>query len=273
MDIQAYISSGIVESFVLGLASEEEVQEVLQYRKQYPELEAAILDFELLLEQQGMEEAVPPPSRVKESLFLELEDSFEEEEAPVISTMIDHVEAPQAEMTPVSITGVAAWWKYAAAAIFVAFLANAAFSVWVYSKYKNLNNEYAALKQENAQEKLRFNSLYADVFKMQDANMQMVRMQGVEGKEGNLATVYWDKVSGEVYLFQNKLPETAKDKQYQLWAIVDGQPVDAGVIDPDCEVLCKLKNIEGAQAFAITLEKAGGSPTPTLTELYVMGGI
>jgi hypothetical protein len=272
VDIQAYISSGIVESFVLGLASEEEVQEVMQYRKQYPELDAAILAFELALEQQGMQDAVPPPSRVKENLFHALEGNFEKEEAAVISTMIDPDEVPQTEMKPVSITGVASWWRYAAAAIFIAFLANAAFSVWMYSKYKNLNNEYAALKQENAQEKLRFNSLYANVFKMQDTNMQMVRMQGVEGKEENLATVYWDKVSGEVYLFQNKLPEAAKDKQYQLWAIVDGQPVDAGVIDPDCEVLCKLKNIEGAQAFAITLEKAGGSPTPTLTEMYVMGG-
>ncbi|WP_225974287.1 anti-sigma factor [Arachidicoccus ginsenosidivorans] len=27
------------------------------------------------------------------------------------------------------------------------------------------------------------------------------------------------------------------------------------------------------QAFAITLEKAGGNPTPTMDQMYVMGGV
>jgi len=54
--------------------------------------------------------------------------------------------------------------------------------------------------------------------------------------------------------------------------MVDGKPVDAGVIG-NCEGLCKLKNIPSAQAFAVTLEKAGGSPVPTMSSLYVMGSI
>jgi len=32
-------------------------------------------------------------------------------------------------------------------------------------------------------------------------------------------------------------------------------------------------SIADADAFAITLEKKGGSPTPTLNQLYVMGKI
>ena len=72
---------------------------------------------------------------------------------------------------------------------------------------------------------------------------------------------------------QNNLPLAPSDKQYQLWAIVDGKPVDAGIIG-DCNGgLCKLKNIPKASAFAITLEKKGGSPTPTLTAMFVMGAI
>jgi anti-sigma-K factor RskA len=38
-------------------------------------------------------------------------------------------------------------------------------------------------------------------------------------------------------------------------------------------VLIPMKNIPKAEAFAITLEKAGGSPTPTLTAMYVMGKV
>jgi hypothetical protein len=33
----------------------------------------------------------------------------------------------------------------------------------------------------------------------------------------------------------------------------------------------KMKTFGSADAFAITLEKSGGSPAPTMSELYVLG--
>ena len=52
MNIQEYISSGIVESYVLGLASPEERVEFEGLCVQYPELVAARTEFELALEKQ-----------------------------------------------------------------------------------------------------------------------------------------------------------------------------------------------------------------------------
>ncbi|WP_350340234.1 anti-sigma factor [Paraflavitalea speifideaquila] len=52
-------------------------------------------------------------------------------------------------------------------------------------------------------------------------------------------------------------------RQYQLWALVDGKPVDAGMLD-NCDGLCQLKNIQQAQAFAITLEKPAEALYPIL---------
>jgi len=74
------------------------------------------------------------------------------------------------------------------------------------------------------------------------------------------------------HLLANKLPQAPSGKQYQLWALVDGKPVDAGMIG-DCNGLCRLKNIPRAQAFAITLEREGGSPTPTMDQMYVLGKV
>jgi len=69
------------------------------------------------------------------------------------------------------------------------------------------------------------------------------------------------------------MPKTDKAHQYQLWAIVDNKPVDAGMIDMDkAHVMVKMKNIPRAQLFAITLEQAGGSPTPQ-GPMYVMGKV
>ena len=97
-------------------------------------------------------------------------------------------------------------------------------------------------------------------------------MPGVPGKETSLTTVFWNKNTKDVYLLANKLPQAAEGKQYQLWALVDGKPVDAGLLE-DCNGVCKLKNIPKAQAFAITLEDKGGSASPHLDQLYVIGNV
>jgi anti-sigma-K factor RskA len=71
------------------------------------------------------------------------------------------------------------------------------------------------------------------------------------------------------------LPLASADQQYQLWAIKDGQPIDAGVLPQQFAYsdLIAMKNIDNAQAFAITLEKKGGVASPTLTEMYVLGEV
>jgi hypothetical protein len=45
VDIQVYIQSGIIESYVLGLASAEEIAELEAMRLQYPEVDEAIFRF------------------------------------------------------------------------------------------------------------------------------------------------------------------------------------------------------------------------------------
>ena len=73
------------------------------------------------------------------------------------------------------------------------------------------------------------------------------------------------------------LPSPAADKQYQLWAIVDGAPVDMGVFDlASAETDTTFQNvpfIENPQAFAVTLEPKGGSTNPTLDQMYVVGNV
>ncbi|MEZ4904504.1 MAG: anti-sigma factor [Spirosomataceae bacterium] len=76
----------------------------------------------------------------------------------------------------------------------------------------------------------------------------------------------------EVQLNVLSLPTPTSDKQYQLWALVGGNPVDLGVFDVNT-AMQKMKAIPKADAFAVTLEKKGGSPTPHLEELYVMGKV
>ena len=112
---------------------------------------------------------------------------------------------------------------------------------------------------------------------VQNPNVKMAAMKGLEASPASFATVYWDTTSKDVYLQINNLPKPASDQQYQLWALFDGKPIDVGMIDNDTfigekKLLLQMKNVNGAQAFAITLEKKGGNPTPQ-GSMYVMGNL
>ena len=74
MNINEYISSGIIESYVLGLASPEERAEFEALCAQYPELVAARNSFEISLEKQLQEQAIAPPAGIKEKLMLTIQD-------------------------------------------------------------------------------------------------------------------------------------------------------------------------------------------------------
>lgn len=61
MDTHQYIASGVLEAYLLGLASEEEEHEVQQMKVLYPEISSALNDLEVAIETFCLESAVPPP--------------------------------------------------------------------------------------------------------------------------------------------------------------------------------------------------------------------
>lgn len=278
MDIQAYIQSGVIESYVLGLASAEETAEVELMSNQYAEVRRAIEDFSKRLEARAFEDAIPAPPQVKENLFAELQSAFAEEDengdASTNNAVVVPINSGENSTSPKPFK----IWQYVAAASIILFIVSAALNVYFYDHYTKARNEYQALLTErntlqanNDAYKTKLDDMHESMEIMSHPNMKMVMMKGVKGKEDALAKVYWDTKTKDVYLMPENLPQTPPGKQYQLWAIVNGKPVDAGMVG-DCSGLCKMKNIPQAQAFAITLEKQGGSEAPTLSNMYVMGG-
>jgi hypothetical protein len=62
LDINHYISSGVLEAYLLGLASDEEQHEVQQMQVLYPEISSALNQLEVNIESYCLENAVPPPT-------------------------------------------------------------------------------------------------------------------------------------------------------------------------------------------------------------------
>lgn len=264
MDIQAYIESGIIESYVLGMASDVEAAELIQLCKQYPAIQKALIDFEIAFEAQTMNATVEVPAGNQDKIKTALlnEGLFN---------------APIVEMQKHNL--YVGFSKYVAAASIILLVISGGLNIYFYNKFKETAGQYQAmlleknsLQANNQLIQTKALDLYNSMQMMTDPAMKKVSMPGVAGKEKSLATVFWDTKSKDVYVLPNKLPQAKPGMQYQLWAIVDGKPVDAGMIG-DCAGLCKMKNIPQASMFAITLEHEGGSAQPDMSEMYVAGKV
>ena len=252
MNTQEYISSGIVESYVLGLASEEERREFEKMCNQHPEVLAARNTFEIALENQAMQNAIAPSADIKNKIFDTISSS-----AKIVSI----AEAPVKKIN---------WFKYAAVASVILLAGSLLWNVSLMNKNQDLKNNYESSVAKLSELEKDFNVL------QQNPNVKMASMKGMEASPKSFATVYWDTTSHDVYLLMNNLPKPASDKQYQLWAFLDGQPIDMGLIEISDKPLqlYQLKKAQAAQAFAITLENKG-RPDVSKPEgtVYVLGNL
>ena len=277
MNIQEYISGGIVESYVLGLASAEERAEFEQMCAQYAEVRAARDAFELSLEQHAMAAAVAPPAHVRETVLQQLVAAGTD--APV-----DKSAAPVVQMRPVKGGILPGAMRYVAAASIVLLMGSMGLNVYYFNKYRNFSQRYDQLVAEQTQlaknngiMQTRLDNYEQTMQALNSPYMAQIKMEGkaVEASPApdSKATVLWDTRTKDVYLMVNSLPQPHAGMQYQLWAIVDNQPVDAGMLNMEKgHMMVKMKNIPRAQLFAITLEQEGGSPTPK-GKMYVMGKV
>ena len=256
MNLKEYISSGIIESYVMGLATPAEMEEFESVCKQYPEIAEARDQFELQLEERLMQDAVAPPVIIKEKIWTSLNAQNVEKDNKV------EVETPVRKLSV---------WKMLAAASVILLAGTAFWAFTLNNKYQSAKNENKSLRTELDRSTAQLNSLKTDAEMMQKPTIKMAALQGTANAPASFATVYWDTTSKDVYLLVNNLPQPTTDKQYQLWALIDNQPVDLGVIIREERLLVKMKNVQNAQAFAITLEPKGGSASPTMESMFVSG--
>jgi len=279
LDIEAYISSGILDLYSLGAASPAERSEVEQMAKKYPEIQAELDRINVALDQYAELHAVTPPAHLKAKVL-----SAVIKKNPPISGHQPNVES-DAKVIPFGKVDRGAGstaFKWLIAASVTLLLISNGLSFYFYNNWKKSEDrlQLAELSQsqyaqniERVQQKLNQNQKALAL--LSDPATQRVVLNGVAKSPQSKATVYWHRETSGVYLSVDNLPVPPTNQQYQLWALLDGKPIDAGVLNSAELTLAvqPMKAIAQAQAFAITLEPRGGSISPTLDQMYVMGTI
>jgi len=266
VNIEEYISSGILEAHALGELSEKENQEVMAMLEKHPELKEELSLIEDSLERMAFEIAITPPAGAKDKLFGQ----------PEIK------DKPEAKVVSLEKTSEASsYWRYiAAASVSLAVISSVlAYNYW--NKWQSTETALNTLIAQNERVAEDYNhvnqqldQIEEDLKVINNTEFKRVAMKGTDNSPNSLAFVYWNTNSQEVFLSVQNLKDLTEEKQYQLWAIIDGAPVDAGVFNPGESNLLKMKNIaSGAAAFAVTIEPKGGSENPSLETMQVVGEV
>jgi anti-sigma-K factor RskA len=291
-NFQEYIESGILEQYALGELSPAEQAEVEAQAAAYPAIREELSQVQAALGFYAEAHAITPPAGMRERV---LTNVLAQIAAPAANTSlrneVDAV-AAQANTAPVAETNVRpmyaapaeapasrSWAIAASVALLLSLLGNAL----LYTNWRNASSELVALQNENSRfattttvVERKLDGLRQENQVLRNDEFRPVALAGTKAAPSARARVFFNSATHKVYVDVRSLPALPEGKQYQLWALDKGKPVDAGVLTMATatgEGLQHMKDIASAQTFAMTVEPAGGSVNPTLSTMTVVGNI
>jgi anti-sigma-K factor RskA len=267
LNVNELISSGLLESYVLGTTTAEETAMIQKLCREHPELEKEIEQIEESLVHFSANMAPPLNPGLKNKITSSL--SFENKsEAKVIP-----LEGGAEKLR---------FYKFGIAASLLLFVTSLTYNILLQQRVNSMHDELAQLNaaksymaQEMIIQQTSLNNMNEQLHVIADPRIKTVALKGMNSMEKKSAMVHWNMETKDVYFNASLLPKSPEGMQYQLWAMVDGKPVDVGMIDmkDTSSIFQKMKSINGAQAFAVTIEKMGGSPVPTMETMCLLGNV
>ena len=271
-DLKTYLESGILEQYVLGDLSKEEMLEVESNSLKYPEIRLELDQIENALLSYAKSNAIEPTEGLRNKVLSAIDIEENDSKAPNIQILGGSIKPSH-------------FYKYAFAASLALLFVSAILLINLNNKLKESYTQIAVLQTGNQKysnqvnyidEKLVDTQNELQFFKNQ-ASYKLVTLNGSDKAPSASMLVAFsaDKKEVMIDLSSIKMPSNDQEHQYQLWAMVDGKPVDLGVFDSSNKDggMKKMKSIANAQAFAVTLEPRGGSVNPTMDQMMAIGNI
>jgi hypothetical protein len=294
---QEVIESGRLEQYALGELDPAAQAEVEALARRYPEVRQELDDLLAGLGVYAQAHALTPPAGMRERVLGRVLADIKQTTAPVVAAPVAPA-APAAEVPTMRVSAsnphlasaaapVAApasrsngWAIAASVALLLSLVGNALlYSNWQKTSHDltvalNEQTRFAASTQVMER---RLSTTQEQLHVLRSPQeYKMVALAGTPAHPAAQARVLYNKASHRVYLDVAQLPPLPPGKQYQLWALDNGKPVDAGMLTAATTAgdgLQQMKDIASAQAFAMTVEPTGGSAGPTLNTMTVVGNI
>ena len=237
VDKEAFLQSGLIEQYVLGLTTPEESAEVERYAKAFPEIAEEIEALQQSLRMFAAEKGIP------------------EKAAPV----------PQ-----IVVRSASRFWPVVAALVLVAF----GISTWLYrqerQEHRALSGAYQDLVHQCEVNRLMHQASADQLQLLKEPGTRMVLLSDAAAHR---AVAYCNKAHDKVLLHLTGLPMPPEGHAYQVWADIAGEMVDMGVVPYQPDEFLSLPFLAAAHSFNITIEPSGGSEHPTVSRLVASGNL
>ena len=262
MEAQEYIESGILELYVYGLLTETENLEIAEMAKRSPEVDQEIISIEKAIV--ALSSSFSPFHSVA---------NFEK-----IKARLELKHGKVVEMKPTSN-----WSQYVGWAAAVLFLLGLGYQTLELTKTKDaistVGNEKTKIEREFAYLDQKNKETEKSLTIVRDIKNTGVTLGGQAVSPTSFAKVYWNKDTKTTYIDAAGLPKPPKGMVYQVWALKLSPvltPTSIGLLsdfEGNSNKIFAVDRTNEAEAFGITLEPAGGSLTPTMTQLYTLGKV
>lgn len=294
---QEYIESGRLEQYALGELDPAAQAEVEAWAARHPQVRAELDELLAGLGVYAEAHAQAPPAGLRERVLGRVLAEIGGETAAAAPaaarpqaaaaaaapTMRVSASNPRPAETyaPAPVASSRSGWAIAAS---VALLVSLAVNGLLYSRWQQASSDLVAVQNDQARVaqtsqvmERRLSTTQEQLHVLRSPQeYKMVALAGTPAHTGARARVLYNGASHHVYLDVQQLPKLPAGKQYQLWALDKGKPVDAGVLAATTaagDSLQQMKDIASAQAFAMTVEPTGGSEGPTLATMTVIGNM
>jgi anti-sigma-K factor RskA len=242
--IKIFLESDILERHLLGDTTEIETLQAERYIAMYPEVRKVYNKLQENLETYAKLHAVQTPNGLKEKI-------------------IARIRSEQA--------GRRKFFRYAMAASVVTFMfASASYFFW---------DQNQSLQEENNMVSNKIKLLEEDMKQqLEDVRNQFIVLNNPQTKKYNVrgnnnakelkAVAYINPVKKLSYINVKKLPHLPENQCFQMWAEVNGEMLNLGIIEEatKSDNLLALPYAKNAIGY-ITIEPKGGNQNPTVENI------
>ncbi len=174
---------------------------------------------------------------------------------------------PEAKKSPIRTS--ASWWQITFPAVTALLLV--VFAVYLIAQNALIRRELDQARFAAAQQQATIEQARQVVETMSAQNAQRVTLVASQTKPQPQAQTVYQRDKGRLVLMASNMEQIPKDKTYELWILPanGGAPIPAGTFQPDARgnaslMLPQIPTGVEAKGFAVTVENAGGSATPTM---------
>ena len=250
MDKKTILENGLLEQYLLGELDVDQTTELENLLATNDDLKAELEALEKDFERIGQENAIAPPTEVKANLMA-------------------YAKGDNAVITLKSQNKMKYLFGVAASIAGLLLLG----SFWMYTQLNEVQQQLNTVEGSNEElnrtiEKLN-NSLNTKETLFATLSHPDTEQYVLEGNalmpEGKMLS-YVNHTTKSVVVNTERLPKLNSDEDYQMWADVEGEMINMGVISKSSQLMA-MNYIDHAESLNITIEPSGGSEHPTVSRL------